>query len=128
MNIWSRHQKPPMTNSGPPLEINQKLQTSLGVLKPKPTFLWWRMSFLFMPPFLFRKTVACFWNAFSVYGKIKTHVSGHTACVTSRGVLKPRPTSLWYLNGFLLRFTPIPFLRFRKTVGCFWKERSVCKF
>lgn len=46
-------------------------------------------------------------------------------CITSLGVLKPRPTSLWYLSGFRLRLTPMPFLRFKNTVGCFWNERSV---
>lgn len=126
-HIWTNNVAPATSSHHQPNKIKQ---TSRGVLKPRPTFLECLMSFRFMPPLRLRNTVACFWNAFSVYGKQKKKKTllVSTPCVTSRGVLKPRPTSLWYLRGFRLRFTPMPFLRFKKTVGCFWNERSVCNY
>lgn len=41
--------------------------TSRGVLNPRPTFLWYLRFFCFLLPFLFKKTVGCFWKAFSFY-------------------------------------------------------------
>ena len=39
---------------------------------------------------------------------------------TSRGVLNPSPTVRWYLKSFLALLP----LRFKKMVGCFWKDFS----
>jgi len=48
--------------------------------------------------------------------------------ITSRGVLNPRPTFLWYRS--LPALALLPFL-FKNTVGCFWKAfsfyRTKCK-
>ena len=70
--------------------------TSLGVLKPRPTLRRWRLA---LPPFSrialeLRKTVGCFWKAFSVCNnnhhagakvKVHTYTHTHTPCLEVRG-------------------------------------------
>lgn len=56
---------------------------------------------------------------------VKGHfLSTYLPSLASRGVLKPRPTSLTYLNG---RLDLTPGFLLRKATGCFWKARSVYK-
>src|SRR6218665_871380 len=45
--------------------------------------------------------------------------------LTSRGVLKPRPM-LFTCLGVFVALPDTAFFLFKKTVGCFWKARSVC--
>lgn len=103
------------------------LNTSRGVLNPRPTSLYVRRVFFLLPVLRLRLTPLCFWKAFSVceFGR-KIVISYWFLKITSRGVLNPSPTSRWCLRGFL-RPGRI-FLRFKKTVGCFWKARSFCNF
>lgn len=68
--------------------------TSLGVLKPRPTLRRWRLA---LPPFSrialeLRKTVGCFWKAFSVCNnnhhagaKVKVHTHTNTPCLEVKG-------------------------------------------
>lgn len=55
--------------------------TSRGVLNPRPTFLWYLRFFCFLPLFLFKKTVGCFWKDFSFY---KDRVQRETSIQSKR--------------------------------------------
>lgn len=96
-------------------------------MNPRPTSLYVRRVFFLLPVLRLRLIPLCFWKAFSVceFGR-KIVISYWFLKITSWGVLNPSPTSRWCLSGFL-RPGRI-FLRFKKTVGCFWKARSFCNF